>query len=141
MLLPFRELHEDHRLPIGGSYVTKPLGNFLNLRTTRASTLPSVAGCDTSCLRPRWRYVEVTWDAWRHVRTEHFDLADSLQDVVLTIETPTYREPDPVLGRERLFRRGGPDGWIRVVVEFARHCDRLVTAFPQAGDPRRRGRR
>jgi hypothetical protein len=86
------------------------------------------------------RYVKLTWDALEHVRTEHFDLADSLDLVVLTIEHPDHREPDPTPGRERLFKRGGPDGWIRVVIEFAGAFDRLVTAFPQTGNPRGRRR-
>jgi hypothetical protein len=84
------------------------------------------------------RYVELSWDAWNHVRTEHFDIADSLQDVVLIIEDPIYREPDPVPGRERLFGPGGPDGWIRVIVRFAGDFDEVVTAFPQTADPRPR---
>jgi uncharacterized protein YuzE len=50
---------------------------------------------------PDRRYIELRWDAWAHIRTEHFDLADSLEDIVLTIEHPDYREPDPVPGRER----------------------------------------
>jgi hypothetical protein len=90
---------------------------------------------------PDGRYVELSWDAWAHVRAEHFDLADSLEDVVLTIEHPDYREPDPAPGRERLFRRGGPYGWIRVVLEFAGDFDRVVTAFPQTADPSRGRRR
>jgi hypothetical protein len=61
-------------------------------------------------------------------------------DVVLTIESPTYREPDTTAGRERLFGRGGPDGWLRAIVEFDGDFDRLVTAFSQSNDPRR-GRR
>jgi len=61
-------------------------------------------------------------------------------EVVLTIESPTHREPDPTPGRERLFRRGGPDGWLRAIIEFDGDLDRLVTVFSQANDPRR-GRR
>jgi hypothetical protein len=57
-------------------------------------------------------------------------------DIVLTIEHPTYREPDATPGRERLFRQGGPEGWIRVVIEFDGDFDRVVTAFPQSNDPR-----
>ncbi len=51
----------DHPLESGGSaeppwcasYGAKALRNSLNLRATRASTRPSVGGCDTSC--PRFR--------------------------------------------------------------------------------------
>jgi len=64
-----------------------------------------------------------------------------LGEILLTIEQPSHREPDPIPGRERLFRHGGPEGWIRVVVEFHGDFDRVVTAFPQTGHPSERGRR
>lgn len=59
----------------------------------------------------------------------------------MAIEQPDYREPDAKPGRERLFKRGGPDRWIRVVIEFAGDFDRVVTAFSQAVDPCSRARR
>lgn len=62
-------------------------------------------------------------------------MAYFLLDVVLAIEHPEYREPDGRAGRERLFRRGGPDRWVRVVIEFAGDFDRVVTAFSQTVDP------
>lgn len=58
-----------------------------------------------------------------------------LQETVETIESPEHREPDQAAGRERCFRRGGPQRWIRAVVEFAGEADWLVTAFPQTNDP------
>ena len=70
----------------------------------------------------------------------HPEIAGSLSEIVLTIEHPMHREPDLTAGRERLFRRGGPYGWIRVVIEFNGPFDRVVTAFSQPVDPRRRGR-
>lgn len=75
------------------------------------------------------------------MREQHPDIADSLLDIVLTIEHPTYREPDIRPGRERLFRQGGPQGWLRVILEFSGEFDRVVTAFPQATNPRPRRRR
>jgi len=69
------------------------------------------------------------------------DIVESLKDILLTIEQPSYREPDPIPGRERLFRRGGPEAWIRVIVEFSGDFDRVVTAFPQTANPRVGGRR
>jgi len=90
---------------------------------------------------PEGRPVELARDAWDHVRKRHPILAESLMEIMLTIEHPSYREPDVQPGRERLFRRGGPDGWIRVVLEFCGEFDRVVTAFPQASDPRPRRRR
>jgi hypothetical protein len=74
--------------------------------------------------------------AWDHVLRQHPDMVDALKDVVLTIEHPTYREPDVRPGRERLFRPGGSQGWIRVVTEFQGDIDRVVTAFSQSNDPR-----
>jgi hypothetical protein len=68
-------------------------------------------------------------------------MIDFLLDVVLTIEHPDYREPDDRVGRERLFKQGGPDRWICAVLEFAGDFDRVVTAFSQFPDPRARGRR
>jgi hypothetical protein len=62
-------------------------------------------------------------------------MADSLTKVLLTIENPTYREPDPRPGRERLFRRGGPEAWIRVIIEFRGDYDCVVTAFSQVNNP------
>lgn len=82
------------------------------------------------------RPVELPWVAWDHVRKRHPEMAGSLLDIVLTIEHPIYREPDAQPGRERLYSRGGPDGWIRVVLEFSEGFDRVVTAFPQTSDPR-----
>jgi hypothetical protein len=82
------------------------------------------------------RYVELTWNAWVHAIERHPHMSGSLTDIVLTIEHPEHREPDLHPGRERLFRRGGPDKWIRVIVEFCGSFDRMVTAFSQAADPR-----
>lgn len=90
---------------------------------------------------PDGRPVELTFEAWEHVRKRHLRLAPYLTDIMRTIEYPTHREPDPRPGRERLYGKGGPDGWIRVVIEISGDFDRVVTAFPQESDPRfRRGR-
>jgi hypothetical protein len=64
-----------------------------------------------------------------------------LSAVVLSIEHPDYREPDAKVGRERLFKRGGPDRWICVVLQFAGDFDRVVTAFSRFPDPGGKGRR
>jgi hypothetical protein len=85
---------------------------------------------------PDGRPVELSWPAWEHVRKRHPDLAGSLPEIVLTIEKPTYVEPDVKPGRQRLFRRVAGGRWIRVVLEFAGDFDRVVTAFPQTNDPR-----
>jgi len=83
----------------------------------------------------------LTWDAWSHVLARHPHLTGHLADVVRTIEHPDHREPDSRPSRERLFKRGGPDRWLRVIVEFAGDFDGVVTAFSQSLNPRpRRGR-
>jgi hypothetical protein len=46
-----------------------------------------------------------------------------------------HREPDVRVGRERFFRRGGPESWVRVVTEISGPFDKIVTAFPQANGP------
>lgn len=85
---------------------------------------------------PDGRPVELTFGAWDHVRKRHPEIADSLWDIVLTIEHPHHREPDAQPGRERLFGRGGPNGWIRVVLEFRGDFDRVTTVFPQSTHPK-----
>jgi hypothetical protein len=82
--------------------------------------------------------VELTWDAWDHVRERHPDMAERLADLLLTIEHPEHQEPDVRPGRERLFRRVGPGQWMRVVLEFNLDFDRVVTAFVQSNEPRKR---
>jgi hypothetical protein len=84
---------------------------------------------------PEGRLVHITAERWNHVLDEHAEMFGYLQDVVETIESPDHREPDHAAGRERYFRRGGPQRWIRVITEFAGATDRLVTAFPQINDP------
>ncbi|MDX6651387.1 MAG: hypothetical protein QOJ38_168 [Solirubrobacterales bacterium] len=64
-------------------------------------------------------------------------MTECLPTVMHAIEFPDHREADPRPGRERYFARGGPQGWIRVVTAFDRDADRVITAFPQANDPRR----
>lgn len=85
---------------------------------------------------PEGRIVQMEIGTWNHVVDEHAELADSLGEVMGSIETPVHREPDPRVGRERYFGYGGPQGWLRVVTEFAGAMDRVITAFPQCNDPR-----
>jgi hypothetical protein len=86
-------------------------------------------------LGPDGRRVEIHSRRWSHVLEEHSEMVGYLEETVKTIEHPEHREPDVAPGRERYFRRCGPQRWIRAVVEFAGETDRLVTAFPQANDP------
>lgn len=87
---------------------------------------------------PEGQPVELTWDAWDHVRERHPEMTERLADLLETIEHPEFSEPDLRPGRERLFRRFGSDGWMRVVLEFNLDFDRVVTAFLQANEPKRR---
>lgn len=64
---------------------------------------------------------------WAHILDGHPEMLDHLGSVMETIADPEHREPDPRPGRERYFRRGGPERWIRVVAEFAGRRDRVVT--------------
>lgn len=66
-------------------------------------------------------------------------MSEYLEETMTTIKTPYHREPDLRAGRERYFRRGGPERWIRVVTEFHGDADRVVTAFPQSDDPLKGG--
>jgi hypothetical protein len=62
-------------------------------------------------------------------------MAEHMSDVLETIRQPEFRQDDPRPGRVRLFRRTGPEAWLRVVVEFGGDSDQIVTAFPQGNDP------
>jgi hypothetical protein len=64
-------------------------------------------------------------------------MAPYLDDVLKTIRLPDLREPDIRAGRERFFRLdAGPHRWLRVVIQFGRGVDFVVTAFGQITDPR-----
>jgi hypothetical protein len=65
----------------------------------------------------------------------HPEMEDHLDTIVKTLEQPEHHEPDPRIGRERFFRRGGPEAWMRVVVQIDGLIDRVVTAFSQANPP------
>jgi hypothetical protein len=74
---------------------------------------------------------------WSHILEGHPEMEEHLDAMMEVVEDPEHREPDQRAGRERLFRRGGPEAWIRVVVEIVGPIDRVVTAFPQANAPDR----
>jgi hypothetical protein len=74
---------------------------------------------------------------WRHILEGHPEMKEHLEAMMEVVEDPEHREPDQRVGRERFFRRVGPEAWMRVVVENAGPIDRLVTAFPQSNPPER----
>jgi hypothetical protein len=92
-------------------------------------------------LGPDGRVVVLMPPRWQHILHGHPEMEDHLDAVMETIENPEHREPDPRPGRERLFRRGGPERWVRVVIEVAGPLDKVVTAFPQSNEPSPRRRR
>jgi hypothetical protein len=76
---------------------------------------------------PEGRVAVLSTRIWSHIQAGH--------PVMEAIEEPDHREPDVRIGRERFFRRGGPESWIRVVTEISGPFDKIVTAFPQANRP------
>jgi hypothetical protein len=84
---------------------------------------------------PDGRAILLFEHSWSHILIGHPELEDHLDAVMKALEDPEHREPDPRVGRERLFRRGGPETWVRVVIEMAGPLDRVVTAFPQVNPP------
>jgi hypothetical protein len=88
---------------------------------------------------PEGRSVRLESRTWNHVVERHPAMANCLDETMNAIALPSYREPDPRVGRERYFGPGGPQGWIRVVTELVGDVDRVVTAFPQR-DPPTQGR-
>lgn len=86
---------------------------------------------------PDGRTVLLFMRTWRHILQGHPEMSDHLDDLLSVVEEPDHREPDPRIDRERFYRRGGPEAWVRVVVEMAGPIDRIVTAFPQANPPER----
>jgi len=86
---------------------------------------------------PEGRAILLLTRSWNHIKMGHPELTDHRDAVMKTLEDPDHREPDVRVGRERFFRRGGPEGWVRVVVELAGPFDKVVTAFPQSNRPDR----
>jgi hypothetical protein len=108
-------------------------GGGLRLAMTSPAVTDEDAIADTET--PDGRIVRLDGAAWQHIVASHPGLESQLDLVVDTLRSPDHREPDPRVGRERFFRRGGPETWVRVVVEFKGSFDRVVTAFPQSNDP------
>jgi hypothetical protein len=84
---------------------------------------------------PDGRFAVLVPRSWEHILAGHPEMQEHVEAVIETIEQPEHREPDPRVGRERYFRRGGPERWLRVVLELDGPIDRVVTAFPQSNPP------
>lgn len=89
----------------------------------------------TEARSPEGRPVLLFARTWQHIMVGHPEMEDHLETIVETLQQPEHREPDPRIGRERFFRRGGPEAWMRVVVQIDGLIDRVVTAFPQTNPP------
>ena len=84
---------------------------------------------------------DVVFDAGSHLhlaRRVRRELLDYVDAILGAVETPDFREDDPVPGRERFYRMNfiEVDRWLRVVVDFNDVPAWIVTAFVQERDPR-----
>jgi hypothetical protein len=68
---------------------------------------------------------------WAKIIEGHPEMSDYLEVILQTVSEPDHREPDVLAGRERMFRRGGPERWMRVVID----TEQIITAFAQSNDP------
>jgi hypothetical protein len=85
---------------------------------------------------PDGRPVVLTAAGWRHILTQHREMAPHRDAVLQTVAAPDHRRPDPRPGRERFYRRGaGPSRWCFVVVDFTVAPARIVTALGTRRDP------
>ena len=79
--------------------------------------------------------------AWRHILSNHPEMAEFRAAILRTVERPDRRLPGPRPLRERFYRRReGPSRWCMVVVDFAVQPARVVTAFALRAKPGGRAR-
>jgi hypothetical protein len=125
-------LHRGKRTPSAWVRLTERGGGGSSLAPSK-----EVADEDpvAETVTPDGRVVRLYPSTWQHIIVEHSELEDALDVILEAVAHPHHRQPDARAGRERFFRRGGPQPWIRVVVEFSGSFDRVVTAFPQSNDP------
>ncbi len=80
---------------------------------------------------PEGHEIVLTAMRWAKIIEGHPEMVDHLDTILHTVSDPDHREPDVAVGRERMFSRGGPERWVRVVIDI----DHIVTAFAQTNDP------
>lgn len=80
---------------------------------------------------PEGHEIVLTAIRWAKIIEGHPETVDYLETILQTVSEPEYREPDFAVGRERMFCRGGPERWMRVVIDI----EQIITAFPQTNDP------
>jgi hypothetical protein len=86
---------------------------------------------------------DVVFDAGSHLHlARRGELLDYVDQILGVVETPDFREDDPIPGRERFYRMNflEVDQWLRVVVDFNDVPAWIVTAFVHQRDPRLRQR-
>jgi hypothetical protein len=88
---------------------------------------------------PDGRNVEFTEESWRHVIVDRPSRPNDVDEILAAVADPDFREDDPILGRERFYRRQITDKvrWLRVIVDFNQEAAFVVTAFVQRKDPTR----
>ena len=80
---------------------------------------------------PEGHEIVLTAMRWAKIIEGHPEMVDYLKMILQTVSEPDYREPDIAVGRERMFRRSGPERWMRVVIDL----EQIITAFAQTNDP------
>lgn len=75
----------------------------------------------------------------RHIMAARPELLEETDAILGAVEQPDLRQPDPLPGRDRFYRRHVTDRvrWIRVVVDFNESPAVVVTAFIQRKSPER----
>ncbi|MBV9820365.1 MAG: DUF4258 domain-containing protein [Solirubrobacterales bacterium] len=96
-------------------------------------------GVPRSVSAPDGRLVVFTEWSWQHIMAARPELLDELDAILEAVARPDVREPDPLPGRERFYRRhvGDRVRWLRVVVDFNEDPAVVVTAFVQRKHPAR----
>ena len=87
-------------------------------------------------LDPDGRLILLREEQWRHITTEHPEMARFERAIMETVTHPSHREGDVRPGRERFFAEDrGSTTWLRVVVDFSVEPGQIVTAFGQDHGP------
>ncbi len=72
-----------------------------------------------------------------HILRRRPNVVDETDAIMAAVARPDHREPDPLPGRERFYRRHVTDKirWLRVVVDFNQDPGFVVTALIQRKNP------
>lgn len=88
-------------------------------------------------LDPDGAVVVLSEERWSHIVDGHPELADQLDEVLATVESPTRRLPGRDAAEQWFYLEGAdPSRWIKVVVRYeTSDSGRIVTAFPRRSIP------